>query len=619
MRLQPGTKRLIRKAMTIVVLLLLAACAFEEVKDLLPFGHDDTAGADGEAGGVAYEVTFNVPADDGLKQQIEASSRLLSLKSSPPASMAALKRRANDDAARFERVLRSRGYYDSDITTEVAGDAPPYQVTVTIAPGDRFTLAAFDIAYAGGPPEHEAARANLGDLGIALGAPAVADAVVAGEARLLRWLANHGYPFATLDDRLVLLDIVDRTLWVQVTVKSGPLVRFGDLQISGLQRSRPVLVERAVDWRPGDIYDQREVDATVVRLGGTGVFSSVAIEPAGGAEDAAGERAMDVVVAEGPPRSISVGLGYESDLGPEVQFGWEHRNIFGEAERLSVRTTLGMQRQRVDTTLTKPDFLQRDQNLIVSGNLVNERFDAYDETGIETSALLERKLSENWIASAGVAGELFRISDDIGPDRSLLFGLPLRAVYDNSDNLLNPTEGYRLTLLTTPWAGQADTAVQFLTTSAIASAYRPLDADRRVVVAVRGEVGTIIGADLAELPANQRFYAGGGGSVRGYEYQKAGPLNRNNDPTGGKSLIAVSGELRLMVTEQFGVVPFIDGGTVYPDARPDFGDEFFWGAGLGLRYLTAVGPVRFDVAVPLDRRPNIDDSYQFYISLGQAF
>lgn len=609
-------RRVARTAVATVLLLGAAGCSL--------FHDDDTADRPGVgnevlADAAAYTVSINVTTDDGLKDAITSASRLIALEDSPPPTLAALKRRADDDADRFRKVMESRGYYDSDVTVAVNGEAAPYAVDVSIAPGERYTLAAFEIAYVGGIPDRPAAIPTSEDIRAGIGGPAVADDVVATESRLVRWLKDHGYPFATVVDRLVLANHPDRNLWVQVSVETGPLVSFGPLEISGLERSDRDLVERYVSWKQGDVYVQSQVDRLRNRLVDTGVFSSVIAAPAGDAAGGEGERPIDVTVTEGPPRSVSVGLGYATDLGPELRFGWEHRNLFGEAELLSLRTTVGIDRQRVDTLLRKPDFLRLNQNLVLSSNLINENLEAYDQTGVESSALIERPFGRHLTASAGVANDFFRITDTTGPTRSLLFGLPVALVYDRSDDLLNPTEGFRLRGNVTPWAGQADGAVQFLSTEVSGTAYVPFDSDRRIVGAVRGQIGTIWGTQLANIPANRRFYAGGGGSIRGYEFQRVGPIDRDNNPVGGESLLVVGTELRLMVTEEIGVVPFIEGGNVYPDTRPDFSEDLFWGTGIGVRYLTAVGPVRFDIAVPLDRRRGIDDAYQFYISLGQAF
>ena len=613
-----GTARRALVASLFAVLCQSAAAHDREPAEPPDLATQDDADAQAPVN-ATYSVTINVPDENGIKSDIFAASRLVSLEATPPSTLAALKRRAEDDAGRFDEVMRSRGYYDSDITYEVTGDAAPYTVAVSIAPGDRYTLAAFDIVFAGGPPENAAAVPTDADINAGIGKPAIASDVIAAEGRVVLWLRNHGYPYASISNRLALANHPDHDVWVQVTVETGPLIRFGELSIDGLERTDPVLVERNVDWTPGDIYDQKLVDDMRNRLIDTGVFSSVVIVADGDADSPPGERQMKVTVVEGPPRSIGAGVSYDSNLGPEVRFSWEHRNLWGEGEVLSLRTSLGTESQRLDTGLRKPDFMQRDQDLVVSGNLINEQTDAYNDTGIETSILLERPLARYLRGSAGLATDFFTITNSDGPERSILFGIPVNLFFDNSDDLLNPTRGFRFMGNATPWTGQADTPVQFLSGEITGVTYIALDPGRRVVIALRGQTGSIWGTSINNVPANRRFYAGGGGSVRGYEYQHVGPLDANNNPIGGKSLVVFNTEARLMVTEEIGIVPFFDAGNVYESTHPNFAEPFFKGAGLGFRYVTPVGPVRFDFAVPLDKRKDIDDPYQFYISLGQAF
>jgi translocation and assembly module TamA len=126
------------------------------------------------------------------------------------------------------------------------------------------------------------------------------------------------------------------------------------------------------------------------------------------------------------------------------------------------------------------------------------------------------------------------------------------------------------------------------------------------------------GAERDEIPADIRFYAGGGGSIRGYAYQSVGPT-QNNEPIGGRSLITMSAELRIKITEKMGLVAFVDGGSAFESAFPDFEETLQWGGGLGFRYFTAIGPLRLDVGIPINRRAGIDDSFQIYVSIGQAF
>jgi len=134
----------------------------------------------------------------------------------------------------------------------------------------------------------------------------------------------------------------------------------------------------------------------------------------------------------------------------------------------------------------------------------------------------------------------------------------------------------------------------------------------------RAAAGSLTGENVRNIPASLRFYSGGGGSVRGYKYQSLGPHDRNGDPLGGLSFTDVSLEARFRITESFGIVPFVDGGMVYETTMPDWGRDLSWGVGLGFRYYTLIGPIRLDIATPLQDRDN-NKAFQIYLSIGQAF
>jgi translocation and assembly module TamA len=586
---------------------------------------------------VAYDVVFDVPDIDGLQDLISQSSQLVSLADNPPASVAGLRRRAEADVERFEAVMKSLGYYQSAISFTVDTDVDPIVVTVTVDPGQQYVLAAFDIAYFGGAPVHEEARPNLDDIAVELGSPAVSDAVIGAEARVVRYLRNRGYPFASADDRLVLADHDDKTIWVQIAIEPGPFVRFGETRISGTDRTEAVYFERRVPWQKGEVYDQRLVDSLRQDLIDAGIFSLVRIRVD---EDTDAEtRPILIEIDEGPPRTVRAGASYSTEDGPELRFGWQHRNIFGEAELLDLSTRLGLKIQRVDARYRQPDFRRFEQDLVIDGALLNEQFDAYDQFGVTGSAAVEWPVSEHWEGSMGVATEFLQITEDSEEQVVLLFGLPINYNFDNTDNFLNPSEGFRLSVGAAPWTGRigpvfnnassiagvhlvqtdANAAVTFLESQISGSTYLSLDDENRYILAFRARLAQVAGEPTGTLPANHRLYAGGAGSIRGFEFQKAGPLDANNDPLGGRSLVTFGAEFRWRITDTIGIVPFIDGGNVYDSTVPNTSEKLFWGAGLGFRYYTDFGPLRADFAVPLNPRKNIDDPYQFYISLGQAF
>jgi translocation and assembly module TamA len=185
---------------------------------------------------------------------------------------------------------------------------------------------------------------------------------------------------------------------------------------------------------------------------------------------------------------------------------------------------------------------------------------------------------------------------------------------------MNPTRGSRLWLGVAPYLTTGDDNNAFFAGETNISAYKSLHQEDRIVVAGRVRAGSILGESRAEIPASKRFYAGGGGSIRGYQFKKVGPLDDQNDPIGGRSVIELSAEARFRITERIGLVPFLDGGTVFtnPDFTTEGDDTIRWAAGLGGRYFTVIGPIRLDVAFPINKR-DVDDDFQFYVSIGQAF
>jgi translocation and assembly module TamA len=137
------------------------------------------------------------------------------------------------------------------------------------------------------------------------------------------------------------------------------------------------------------------------------------------------------------------------------------------------------------------------------------------------------------------------------------------------------------------------------------------------VLAVRGLVGSVQGATTFDIPPDQRFYGGGSATIRGYRFQSVGPRLGNNKPAGGTSIAAGTIELRQRFGESYGAVVFVDGGQVSNKATP-FTGKFRTGAGIGARYYTGIGPIRADVAIPLQRQRG-NDAVDFYLGLGQAF
>jgi len=236
---------------------------------------------------------------------------------------------------------------------------------------------------------------------------------------------------------------------------------------------------------------------------------------------------------------------------------------------------------------------------------------AYGDLGIR------HRFNDTFFAQAGLKFDTGTSTYPLGSINYTLIGVPLSISYDSTDKPLDASTGVKFVGSVTPYPKFLGSTVGITVFKAAASTYLSLDEDARYILAARAGFGSVVGAPLDEIPPNYRFYAGGGGSVRGYEFQSLSP-RYYRIPVGGRSLLDGSIEARIKVTDTIGIVPFFDAGMAFEDSIPNFKPRIQTAAGLGLRYYTSIGPIRLDVATPIDRRPG-DRPVSLYISIGQAF
>lgn len=569
----------------------------------------------GAEGGVAYDVEFEGDIPDDLRTKLEETSQLESLKEDPPPSRAALRRRVDRDLGELGSVLRAEGYYGARIDADLDTEPEPAKVGIRVEPGPRYRITAYRIDYTDGS---QAFAAEAREFGWTPGMPARGDDVLRIEQALLDHLRENGHPNPLLVDRKAVVNHDTSEMTVTLQVDPGPQATFGQLTIEGLKTVEEDYVRYVIAWPEGDPWDRRKLEEVRRKLADTNLFRVIHIEAAGPVGPD-GRLPVSVRLGESKHRTIAAGINYSTDEQFGGELSWEHRNLFGRQERLRLSLEGSAVRQEAEAELRKPHIFMRDLTFTSNLTARAQQTDAYDERTGAAFVGLEKKLAEIWTVGGGVSGEYSLIKDDEENATYAIIGLPVNVSRDATDDLLNPTEGTRLSLSATPSFATIESDVNFTVFEAEASAYIGLGKEDRVVPALRVNAGSIVGADTFDIPITKRFFAGGGGSVRGYEYQKVGPLDPEGHPVGGRSLFETSLELRWRVTDSIGLVPFVDGGNVYDGPAPDFGEGLFWAAGLGFRYYTIAGPVRLDVAFPLNGREGIDDDFQIYISLGQAF
>jgi translocation and assembly module TamA len=376
-------------------------------------------------------------------------------------------------------------------------------------------------------------------------------------------------------------------------------------------------VHDTLPWNEGQLFSADLIDAGQKKLTSLGLFSLVRVFPAQELDEH-GRVPVNVVVTERKHRSVGAGISYKTDEGPGVSASWENRNLFGGAERLAFSATFADYLLSAEGGYLKPFFLRKDQSLRLSARLADDEPDAYSSRNLKSTSVLERSITEELKLGAGLGFKLARVTQlgETNRDSYLLF--PLNMEYDGSNDLLDPSGGSRLGLKAETFLDPFEDNPGFVRGLGRYRHYVQILGEPSLVLAAGIGAGAIVGADSAAIPADERLYAGGGGSIRGYAFQSVGPI-RDGVPVGGNYLIELSLELRLRISERFGLVGFLDGGNAFNAPDPDFSQGLLWGTGVGLRYYSPIGPFRLDIGFPLDRRPGLDDSFQVYVSLGQAF
>lgn len=582
-----------------------------------------------------YEVTIAKLDDPALGTAVAASSTLIELKESPPDSLFGLTRRAEEDIPRIEKALRSAGYYGGSVAIKVAGmdvtdeaaladaDEPAagaiLPVEILVTPGKIFALQSVTVTAPPTLPKplqpqlqaHQSARA--------------AD-ILAERERLLNAVLDQGYPFAKVALQPALVDHATGTVSVTYVVEPGPPATMGVVKVAGLERIDPAFMQQRTQFPANKSFQPSDISAMRDDLRSLDVFDSVKVTPA---EQLApdGSLPVDVLVAERKRHFIGLGANYATDRGAGVKAYWGDRNLFGGAEKLRLdaeisgfgENSLADTDYNLSAAFQKPDYLMRHQDLAASLILADTHDeDTFDKQSVTATIGIERRINENMSWGFGLEAERSRITEDGETDDFLLFGPTLSFKRDTTTDLLNPVSGSRLILATFAFPEFLGSSQDVIGTNADYSKYFDLTGDGNLVLAGRVAAANVFGGDTEDLPADRRLYAGGGGSVRGYEFRSISPLDDDGDPVGGRSSVIASVELRYRFLDDYGIVPFFDAGTVSDDVFPSFDEDIQYAAGIGLRYYTSIGPIRADFAVPLNPRSD-DDAFQFYISIGQAF
>lgn len=602
---------------------------------------------------VSDQLTLAFPANDDLfPEQSEFIERFRALSAietldSGETTVPQLAARARSDEELLGDVLRNYGYYDGEVIRQLAGgrrgfseegeqevedqDDPTPRVRFDVLPGDQYRFGALDLGQLQTLPGEEQ-EPLLDAFGISSGDPLYADEIVQGEGALRLALGENGYPFAELGDPRLLIDHTRQEGDLTLGVQPGGKFNFGQVISDDPDFLSGRHLSRIARFDPGDLY-QTSLQADLRRaILATGLVSSVVITPREVTPPEDGEPgrvALDVGIERAPLRTISGAIGYGTEDGFKVEAAWEHRNLFPPEGALRLRGIVGTREQLASVTFRRNNFRGRDQVLTVDAFASDIETEAVDARTVALRGAFERvsnllfQKPLSWQIGAEVlySDERTRTGnrDVFSPRQEYLIGSVFgSATIDASDDLLDPTEGFRVTGFAAPEVSRSlGQEAYYLRARVDGSFYKSVGS---TVLAGRVAAASILGADAFEIAPSRRLYSGGGGSVRGYGFQAIGPRNEFGEALGGGSLVEAALEARIQTGLLDGaveVVPFVDAGTISRRARPDF-EVFRVGAGIGARYKTSFGPIRVDVGVPINPG-EFDAPVVVYVSLGQAF
>ncbi len=517
------------------------------------------------------------------------------------------------DRRTLKKLLEAEGFYDARIDTSFENDKLRYAIDA----GRPFTIQSVKVKF----PE-----------GIALPEKTVLPVVTGKRLRAqdvldsVKLLENHVLENHCLYKVNVTysarVDHNSAKAWLTFALTDSPAVTFAEPELTGLERIETDYMARYLTFSEGDCFKRDVIEEARLALLQSNLIASSDITIT---EPQNGQVKTRFNLTERQHRTVRAGIGYESITGVGVTLGWQHRNLFHRGRRLDIETRLSEQETGIRTELLAPHFGRKGQTLTLHADVTREVPDAYEVVAGEIGATLNRSLRRYWAGDIGTVLEFSRVEDDGDQTDFALLSFPVGLQYNRTGSLLDPRSGWSVNLKTQPFVDLYATGRRFVKTSLVGAVYfTEEDWPLRPTLAVRASTGTISGTSLEAVPEHHRYYVGGGGSVRGYAYQSLGTLDEEGKPVGGLSYGETSVEVRLRIAESWGAVIFTDGGYAYTDELPEFGRDFLWGAGIGVRYYTSFAPFRLDIATPMTRRRDaagarIDNDIELYISIGQAF
>lgn len=565
-----------------------------------------------------YEVSIVGLDDKKALESIRDTADLITLQDRPPQSINGIRYRIAGDIPEMLKVMRAYGYYDASITSDVTLKEKGALVTLFIHSGPQYKLSSYQVFHGNcsevaNIPCCSSLTPEL--LGVPLGSAAVSVKIVNAELNILTELARCGYPLASVKKRKVIVDMEKKKVEAAACINEGPLSKFGPLSIFGVKDVQSKYILKRIAWQEGDIYNTDFVQKTQKRLLDSDLFSSVLISHEDKLDEN-GELAMKMRLSEAKHRQLSLGPFYATVDGPGGVFSWTHRNLRGLGESININGEFSKRYLAGTITYKMPDIFVEDQTFRALGQIERQNITAFVAFIYRAAGFLDTQIDNRRNISLGLEVQHMNVTDSANNGSYKLIDLPMIIRYNAADDILNPTKGYSIAYQPHFFQSLDSANIHFFKQRLTATCYLPL-IKQWLVMAFRFQFGSIYGTKQENIPLPILFLGGSEDDLRGYRYLTVSPLNKDDEPYGGRSAVFLTVEPRFRFGD-VGIVPFADFGTVTFKEFPTFSAPWFKSLGIGLRYYTFFGPLRLDIGFPLDRR-EIDPAFRLYASIGQTF
>lgn len=569
------------------------------------------------AGPIDYKVHFLGLDDKAALETVKGASFLTTLKKKKPISINALRFRAESDIPDILKALHAHGYYDATAQVQIVEEEDYVDVFVMIEPGPVYTIESFETSVtSNGTPFHCQSLAPE-VLGIDINTPADTVKILDAEQKALTVLSECGFPLASIVDQKIVADYKTKRVTIHLFVEAGAASNFGDISIYGAPRIKQKLFENKISWKEGENYDTRLVDSTQKKLLDTGLFSSVIITH-DDKVNGQGQLPMRIEATESKHKNINVGASYQTFFGPGLTFGWENRNVSGLGRTLSLKGDVTARTHTGTATFLVPDWWKVDQDYVFLAQAMQESIFAYHERSYNLTQRFERRIDTRYRVSIGTKLERIIVSNSVSDGTFTLLEVPLYFRFSSANSLLDPTKGMTLEVKLVPSINFSELNKYYLSTSVSYAYYKQVTSTNYFVLANLIMADMIWSDHLSSVPVPKRVLGGTDEDLRGYRFKTVSPLH-GHKPIGGRFGLFYTLEGRFRISRTIGIVPFFDLGQIELSSFPKWDEKWHKSAGIGFRYFTFLGPIRFDVAFPIDRRKHIDSRYRILVSIGQTF